>query len=165
MRTSTLSRYHSLKIVWAATKLTFSQLSGDWICLNLTLKIGEKCQHAIFTLQKVEYIGQEFVLVFFHFWGEEDTVSHSILLEKAVAHGLERCTLRWVWLELWWTELNTAGGQSQVVFPRAQFWGRSLSMMWMRGLSAVFSLGPLTTRKTLRCWSVSREGQWSWWRV
>ncbi|GAB0189046.1 hypothetical protein GRJ2_001369900 [Grus japonensis] len=30
-----------------------------------------------------------------------DTVSHSILLEKLVAHGLDRCTLRWVknWLE------------------------------------------------------------------
>lgn len=24
------------------------------------------------------------------------------------------------------------------------------------------SLGPLTTRNTWRCWSVSREGQWSW---
>ncbi|GAB0179958.1 mitochondrial enolase superfamily member 1 [Grus japonensis] len=30
-----------------------------------------------------------------------DTVSHSILLEKLAAHGLDRCTLRWVknWLE------------------------------------------------------------------
>jgi len=29
-----------------------------------------------------------------------DTVSHSILLEKLVAHGLDRCTLCWVqkWL-------------------------------------------------------------------
>ena len=33
-------------------------------------------------------------------------------------------------------ELNPAGSQSQVVFPRAQFWGqsclKSLSMIWMR---------------------------------
>ncbi|GAB0186293.1 mitochondrial enolase superfamily member 1 [Grus japonensis] len=29
-------------------------------------------------------------------------------------------------------------------------------------VSAVFSFGPLTTRQTLRCWSVSREGQRSW---
>jgi len=28
-----------------------------------------------------------------------------------------------------------------------------------RTWSAVFSFGPLTTRRTLRCWSVSREGQ------
>jgi len=37
-------------------------------------------------------------------------------------------------------ELNPAGGQSQVVFLRAQFWVQpcltSLSMIWMRGLSA-----------------------------
>jgi len=26
-------------------------------------------------------------------------------------------------------------------------------------LSTVFSFGPLTTRRTLRCWSMSREGQ------
>ncbi|KAK4822947.1 hypothetical protein QYF61_023447 [Mycteria americana] len=32
-----------------------------------------------------------------------DTVSHSILLEKLAAHGLDRCTLRWVknWLDGW----------------------------------------------------------------
>jgi len=29
-------------------------------------------------------------------------------------------------------------------------------------LSTVFSFGPLTTRRTLRCWSVSREGQRGW---
>ncbi|NXW94354.1 RTJK polymerase, partial [Alopecoenas beccarii] len=30
-----------------------------------------------------------------------DTVSHSILLEKLAAHGLDRCTLKWVknWLD------------------------------------------------------------------
>ena len=35
-------------------------------------------------------------------------------------------------------EINPVGGQSQVVFPRAQFWGQfsfiSLSMVRMRGL-------------------------------
>jgi len=31
--------------------------------------------------------------------------------------------------------------------------------------NTVFSFGPLTTRKTLRCWSVSKEEQQSWWRV
>ena len=34
---------------------------------------------------------------------------------------------------------------------------------WCGGtLSIVFSFGPLTTRKTLRLWNVSREGQWNW---
>jgi len=35
---------------------------------------------------------------------------------------------------------------------------------WGRTLSTVFSFGPLSTR-TLSCWSMSREGQWGWWRV
>ena len=34
---------------------------------------------------------------------------------------------------------------------------------WGRTSSTVFSFGPLTTRRTLSCWSVSREGQWGWW--
>ena len=41
--------------------------------------------------------------------------------------------------EWWWMELNPAGGRSQVVFPRTQFWVQScltsLSMIWMRGWS------------------------------
>ena len=36
---------------------------------------------------------------------------------------------------------------------------------WGRTLSTAFRFGPLTTRRTLNCWSVSREGQWGWWRV
>ena len=36
---------------------------------------------------------------------------------------------------------------------------------WGHILFPMFSFGPLTTRKTLRCWAVSREGQWSCWRV
>lgn len=32
-------------------------------------------------------------------------------------------------------------------------------------MSAVSRSGPLTTRKTLRGWRVSREGQWRWGRV
>ena len=37
-----------------------------------------------------------------------DTTSHSILLEKLAAHGLDRCTLRWVknWLDGWPKELR-----------------------------------------------------------
>lgn len=66
-----------------------------------------------------------------------DIISHSILLEKLVACGLDRCTLHWVKISL--------GVQAQRVVvssyiqlatgdPRAQF--RSLTtllMIWMRG--------------------------------
>ncbi|GAB0205743.1 mitochondrial enolase superfamily member 1 [Grus japonensis] len=40
-------------------------------------------------------------VVYLDFSKAFDTVSHSILLEKLAAHGLDRCTLRWVknWLE------------------------------------------------------------------
>ena len=37
-------------------------------------------------------------------------------------------------------------------------------LWWGRTLSTVFSFGPLTTGRTSRCWSVSREGLWSWWK-
>ena len=36
---------------------------------------------------------------------------------------------------------------------------------WGHTWSSVFSFGPLTTRKTLSCWSVPREGQRGWWGV
>ena len=36
---------------------------------------------------------------------------------------------------------------------------------WGRISSPVFSFGPLTTSRTLRSWSVSREGQRGWWGV
>ena len=36
---------------------------------------------------------------------------------------------------------------------------------WGHTSNTVFSFGPLTTRRTLSCWSTSKEGQQSWWRV
>ncbi|KAK4816197.1 hypothetical protein QYF61_012662 [Mycteria americana] len=36
------------------------------------------------------------------------------------------------------------------------------SAMVRRTLNTAFSFGPVTTRRTLSCWSVSREGQQSW---
>jgi len=36
------------------------------------------------------------------------------------------------------------------------------SALVRRTWSTVFSFAPLSTRRTLRCWSVSREGQQSW---
>jgi len=44
--------------------------------------------------------GKAVGVVYLDFSKAFDTVSHSILLEKLAAHGLDRCTLRWVknWL-------------------------------------------------------------------
>ncbi|GAB0195776.1 hypothetical protein GRJ2_002042900 [Grus japonensis] len=45
--------------------------------------------------------GKAVHVIYLDFSKAFDTVSHSILLEKLVAHGLDRCTLHWVknWLE------------------------------------------------------------------
>ncbi|KAK4816188.1 hypothetical protein QYF61_012478, partial [Mycteria americana] len=45
--------------------------------------------------------GKAVDVVYLDFSKAFDTVSHSILLEKPAAHGLDRCTLRWVknWLD------------------------------------------------------------------
>ena len=75
-----------------------------------------------------------------------DTVSHSIPMEKLATPGLDghNPLLVKYWLDgqarrVAVNELNAAGDQSQVLFPRAQYWGQlcliSLSMIWMRGLS------------------------------
>ena len=55
-----------------------------------------------------------------------DTTSHSILLQKLTAHGLDRYTLGWVrnWLNSFAQKVvmngakNPAGNWSRVVFPR-----------------------------------------------
>ncbi|NXI49221.1 PO23 protein, partial [Chloroceryle aenea] len=43
-----------------------------------------------------------------------DTVSHSILLEKLAAHGLDKCTLSWVknWLDDWAERVAVNGAAS-----------------------------------------------------
>ncbi|GAB0187644.1 hypothetical protein GRJ2_001229700 [Grus japonensis] len=45
--------------------------------------------------------GKAMDVIYLDFSKAFDTVSHSILLEKLSAHGLDRCTLHWVknWLE------------------------------------------------------------------
>ncbi|GAB0209146.1 mitochondrial enolase superfamily member 1 [Grus japonensis] len=77
-----------------------------------------------------------------------DIVSHSILLEKLAAHGMDGCTHCWVknWLDhraqrvVVNGALHPVGSRSQVAFPRAEYWGQfcliSLSMIWTRGSSA-----------------------------
>ncbi|KAJ7417051.1 hypothetical protein WISP_66661 [Willisornis vidua] len=41
--------------------------------------------------------GKAVDVVYLDFSKAFDTVSHSIVLEKLVAHGLDKCTLCWVW--------------------------------------------------------------------
>ena len=53
-------------------------------------------------------------VVYLDFSKAFDTVSHSILLEKLAAHGLDGHTLRWVknWLDGWAQRVAVNGGKS-----------------------------------------------------
>ncbi|GAB0181355.1 hypothetical protein GRJ2_000600800 [Grus japonensis] len=58
--------------------------------------------------------GKAVDVVYLDFSKAFDTVSHSILLEKLAAHGLDRCTLRWVkdWLDGWAQRVAVNGVKS-----------------------------------------------------
>jgi len=85
-------------------------------------------------------------VIYLDFGKAFDTASHSTLLEKLAAHGLDGCTLCWVknWLDdwaqrvvvnrvkcSWWPDMSGV--------PQGQYWGQfcltSLSMIWLRGSS------------------------------
>ncbi|KAK4830373.1 hypothetical protein QYF61_010468 [Mycteria americana] len=55
--------------------------------------------------------GKAVDVVYLDFSKGFDTVSHSILLEKLAAHGLDRCTLHWVknWLDGWAQRVVVSG--------------------------------------------------------
>ena len=53
---------------------------------------------------------------------------------------------------------SVASRSREVIVPCTGHW-------WGRTSSTVFGFGPLTTIKTLSCWSMSREGQQGWWGV
>ncbi|PKU42173.1 rna-directed dna polymerase from mobile element jockey-like [Limosa lapponica baueri] len=76
--------------------------------------------------------GKAVDVVYLDFSKAFDAVSHSMLLEKLAAHGLDGSTLCWVknWLEV--------RAQRVVVNGVKSSWRPdvSLSMIWMRGLSA-----------------------------
>ncbi|GAB0202730.1 hypothetical protein GRJ2_002738600 [Grus japonensis] len=63
-------------------------------CLTNLISFYNQVTHLVDEGKAVDVVCLDFSKAF-------DTVSHSILLEKLVAHGLDRCTLRWVknWLE------------------------------------------------------------------
>ncbi|MCQ4187521.1 hypothetical protein FK515_28445, partial [Klebsiella pneumoniae] len=63
-------------------------------CLTNLISFYDQVTHLVDDGKAVDVIYLDFSKAF-------DTVSHSILLEKLVAHGLDRCTLRWVknWLD------------------------------------------------------------------
>ena len=83
-----------------------------------------------------------------------------------------RCwsTAGWTWASSVprWPRRPTASWLgSGIVWPAgAGRWSCPCTQHWWGCTScAVFSFGPLATRRTLRGWSTSREGQWHWWRV
>ena len=73
--------------------------------------------------------GKAVDVVYLDFSKAFDTISHSILLKKVAAHGLDRRTLHWVtnWLAGRAQRVvvngvqSSVGGQSQGLFPRAQY--------------------------------------------
>ncbi|KAK4815358.1 hypothetical protein QYF61_001346 [Mycteria americana] len=71
------SSYILVTSKWSTT----SNLKQEWVF------VGEKSPLKPFGAVDVVYL--DFSKAF-------DTVSHSILLEKLAAHGLDGCTLRWV---------------------------------------------------------------------
>jgi len=93
---------------------------------------------------------------------------------------LESCLVERTW-GCWWTAGWTWASSvprwprrpraswllSGIVWPAgAGRWSCPCTRHWWGcTVSTVFSFGPLTTRRTLRCWSMSREGEWGWWRV
>jgi len=58
-------------------------------CLTNLISCYDKVTHLVDEGKAVDFVYLDFSKAF-------DTISHSILLEKLAAHGLDGCTLHWV---------------------------------------------------------------------
>ncbi|KAK4826877.1 hypothetical protein QYF61_011996 [Mycteria americana] len=94
-----------LSIIYQQSWLT-GEVPADWRLANVMpiYKKGRKEDPGNY--RPVTHLvdeGKAVDVVYLDFSKAFDTVSHSILLEKLAAHGLDRCTFRWVknWLDGW----------------------------------------------------------------
>ena len=117
-------------------------------CLTNLISFYDLVTHLVDKGKAVDVVHLDFSKAF-------DTVSHSTLLEKLAAHGLDACTLCWLkpWLDgraqrVVVNRVTPSGGWSRAGFPRAQCWGQlcliSLSMTWRRGSRAPSVTLPMT---------------------
>ncbi|GAB0207997.1 mitochondrial enolase superfamily member 1 [Grus japonensis] len=76
-------------------------------CLTNLISFYDKVTRVVDEGKAVDVVYLDFSKAF-------DTVSHSILLEKLAAHGLDGCTLRWVknWLDGWAQRIVVNGVKS-----------------------------------------------------
>ena len=177
-----LSCLTPLSMIWMRGLSTASvslQMIPSWAGVSICLRIGRHCRQ-IWT----EWINGLRPTV----WVSTRPGAGSctwITTTPRNATGLGRS----VWKDAWWKRTlgcwSTASWTWASSVPRwprrpmaswivsAIVWppgvGRWLSPCtehwWGSTWGTVFRFGPLTTRKTWSCWSVSREEQWGWWRV
>ena len=85
---------------------------------------GRSCLTSLISYDQVTWLvgeGKAVDVVYLGFSKTSDTVSHSILPEKLVAHGLDGCTLRWVKTG-WWLSQESGGEWSHIQLAAGHEW-------------------------------------------